>query len=153
MSMLTVRIHFFSFSSFIYLYYLQEGLLYHWLAQMLLLVVCLVKNGLSHNNPCYFYPKHGVIHSWYPQEHFSQATHYDKHHGNYQYNYNYQWNNNGKRSVLMKRSDLHAKYCQNTGQHHHEGGKHHILVYNFHVSKFKDILSNHFEKREQRLCN
>ncbi|XP_071145342.1 uncharacterized protein [Mytilus edulis] len=116
--------------------------LYHWLAQVLLLAVCLVKNGLS-DSRCFFYPKHGVIHNWYPDGHFSQPTHYDKHHGYYYYQ-NSQWNN-GKRSVLVKRSDRHAKYCQHTGQHHHEGGKHHIRVYDFHSQNciWVDVTGGH----------
>ncbi|XP_063410497.1 neurogenic locus notch homolog protein 2-like [Mytilus trossulus] len=118
--------------------------LHHWLSQVLLLAVFLVKDGLS-NSPCYFYPKHGVIQNWYPDGHFSESTHNDKHHWHYENSYSYQYNSQGKRSVLVKRSDRHAKYCQHTGQHHQEGGKHHIRVYDFHSQNhiWVDVTGGH----------
>lgn len=124
---------------FFYYYFFQERL-YHWVAQVLLLAVCLVKDGLS-DSPCFFYPKHWVIHNWYDEGHF-QTTHYDKHNGNQQYHHH---SYNGKRSVLVKRSDLQAMYCQHTGKHHREDGRHHILVYNFHVSKLRCILCKYLK--------
>ncbi|XP_071145347.1 uncharacterized protein [Mytilus edulis] len=122
----------------------MERLLYHWLTQLLLLAVYVVKDGIATSN-CYFYPTHGIIHNWYLEGHFSQPTHNDKHHRNYQYSYSNQWNNNDKRSVFVKRSDIHARYCQYTGQHHHEGGKHHILVYDFHSQNriWVDVTGGH----------
>lgn len=141
MYMLTALTHYISFSSFRICFSFQERLLYHWLDQVLLLTVYFVKDGIS-TSPCYFYPINGVIHmySWYSQEHFSQST----------YHYSHLNVSLIKRSVLVKRSDLHALYLQPTNQHRVEGGKNYILVYNFQVSKFKWITDNYFEKPAKR---